>query len=66
MSFAFENIHDFVFMGHHGIYVWSAWLISVFAVLLLILQSKNARRRFYQNECARLRRAKNSMTQDGE
>ncbi|WP_410209144.1 heme exporter protein CcmD [Aquirhabdus sp.] len=56
MNFAFENIHDFIWMGHHGVYVWSAWLISIVSILFLILHSKNARQRFYQRELARLRR----------
>ncbi len=56
MNFAFESVHDFMVMGHHGVYVWSAWLISGVAILLLIMQSKRARRRFYHQEHARLRR----------
>ncbi|AXI02890.1 heme exporter protein CcmD [Aquirhabdus parva] len=56
MNFAFENIHDFIWMGHHGVYVWSAWLISIVSIVLLIFYSKIARQRFYQREQARLRR----------
>lgn len=50
MSFAFNNLHDFIHMGHHGVFVWSAWLITLVALVLLVVQSRVARQRFFREE----------------
>ncbi|GAC1375187.1 MAG: hypothetical protein NVS3B3_11950 [Aquirhabdus sp.] len=53
MNFAFNNLDDFIHMGHHGVYVWSAWLITLVAIALLVIQSKLARQRFFHEELAK-------------
>jgi heme exporter protein D len=55
MSFAFGSVSEFLAMGHHGVYVWSAWLISVFTLLVLILQTRHARRQFYTRQARFMR-----------
>ncbi|HEY4714555.1 MAG TPA: heme exporter protein CcmD [Aquirhabdus sp.] len=55
MSFAFSNLHDFIYMGHHGVYVWSAWFITLVALTLLVVQSKVVRQRFFREELAKVR-----------
>lgn len=50
MSFAFNSFNDFIHMGQHGIYVWSAWLITVIALAVLVFQSKAERQRFFHEE----------------
>ena len=55
MSFAFNNLHDFMSMGQHGFYVWSAWFMTLSAISFLIAQSRHVRRRFIRDELARVR-----------
>jgi|GEM_PF-861353 len=55
MSLAFNNLHDFIHMGHHGIYVWSAWFITLVALALLVIQSRVARQRFFHDELVKVR-----------
>ena len=55
LSFAFNNVHDFIHMGHHGIYVWSAWFITLVALVLLVIQLRVARQRFFREEMAKIR-----------
>ena len=55
MIFAFDNLHDFIHMGHHGVYVWSAWLITLVALVLLVIQSRVARQRFFRDELVKTR-----------
>lgn len=50
MSFAFHSLHDFIHMGQHGVYVWSAWLITLVALALLVVQSRVARKHFFREE----------------
>ena len=53
MIFAFNNLHDFMAMGQHGVYVWSAWFFTVVSIAYLILQSRHVRQRFIQQEQAK-------------
>jgi heme exporter protein CcmD len=53
MNFAFHNLHDFMMMGHLGVYVWSAWFITFFATMYLIVQSYVVRQRFFKVELAK-------------
>jgi len=55
MVFAFDNVADFLAMGHYGAYVWSAWLISALGLGLLIGHSRSARQQFYRGQAQRLR-----------
>lgn len=50
MNFAFNSLHDFVMMGHHGVYVWSAWLVALLSVIYLVMQSRYARKSFFRAE----------------
>ncbi|WP_264759145.1 heme exporter protein CcmD [Pseudomonas californiensis] len=43
-------------MGRHGLYVWSAYGICLFVLVLNVVLPVLARRRFLQQEARRLRR----------
>ena len=50
MKFAFNSLHDFIAMGQHGIYVWSAWFVALLSIVYLVMQSRHARQRFFKDE----------------
>ncbi|MBM3108475.1 heme exporter protein CcmD [Pseudomonas sp. P66] len=54
MSFA--SFSDFLAMGHHGLYVWSAYGICLLVLALNVAMPLQARRRYLQEEARRLRR----------
>lgn len=54
MSFA--SFSDFLAMGNHGLYVWSAYAISLVVLALNVAAPVLARRRYLQDEARRLRR----------
>ncbi|WPP01353.1 heme exporter protein CcmD [Pseudomonas sp. HR96] len=54
----FASFGDFLAMGHHGLYVWSAYGLGLFVVALNIASPLLARRRYLQEEARRLRREK--------
>ncbi|MEN0106076.1 MAG: heme exporter protein CcmD [Pseudomonas sp.] len=54
MSFA--SFSDFLAMGHHGLYVWTAYGISLAVLALNVALPVLARRRYLQEEARRLRR----------
>ena len=54
MSFA--SFGDFLAMGHHGLYVWSAYGISLLVLAINVAEPLLARRRYLQEEARRLRR----------
>ncbi|TDF77469.1 heme exporter protein CcmD [Pseudomonas sp. H9] len=54
MSFA--SFSDFLAMGHHGLYVWSAYGICLLALAINVALPLLARRRYLQDEARRLRR----------
>ena len=54
MSFA--SFSDFLAMGHHGLYVWTAYGISLAVLALNVALPLLARRRYLQEEARRLRR----------
>jgi len=56
MSFA--SFGDFLAMGHHGLYVWSAYGICAVVVLWNLAVPLLARRRYLQEEARRMRREK--------
>ncbi|MBM7059524.1 heme exporter protein CcmD [Pseudomonas sp. UL073] len=58
MSFA--SFADFLAMGHHGLYVWTAYGISLSVLLLNVALPWLARRRYLQEEARRLRRENKS------
>ena len=55
---SFESFGDFLAMGHHGPYVWSAYAISRAVLALNVVLPILARRRYLQDEARRLRREK--------
>ncbi|WP_285961274.1 heme exporter protein CcmD [Pseudomonas tohonis] len=54
MSFA--TFGEFLAMGHHGLYVWTAYGISLAILILNVALPLMARRRYLQDEARRLRR----------
>ncbi len=54
MSFA--SFSEFLAMGHHGVYVWTAYGISLAVLALNVALPVLARRRYLQEEARRLRR----------
>ena len=54
MSFA--SFAEFVAMGHHGLYVWSAYGISLLVLAINLVLPILARRRYLQDQARRLRR----------
>ena len=55
MSFA--SLTDFLAMGGHAPYVWSAYGIGLVVILVNVLSPGIARRRFFEIEGERERRA---------
>ncbi|HSC82646.1 MAG TPA: heme exporter protein CcmD [Pseudomonas sp.] len=56
MSFA--SFAEFLAMGNHGPYVWSAYGISLAVLAFNVVQPILAHRRYLQDEARRLRREK--------
>ncbi|QKZ06022.1 MULTISPECIES: heme exporter protein CcmD [Pseudomonas] len=54
----FASFGDFLAMGHHGAYVWSAYGICLVVLVNNIAAPLLARRRYLQEEARRLRREK--------
>jgi heme exporter protein D len=54
MSFA--SFAEFIAMGNHGPYVWTAYGISLAIIALNVLLPLLARRRYLQDEARRMRR----------
>jgi heme exporter protein D len=53
---SFHSVGEFLSMGHHGPYVWSAYGITTLVLALNIVLPRLARRRYLQDEARRLRR----------
>ena len=54
MSFA--SFSEFLAMGTHGVFVWSAYGVSLAILALNVVLPILARRRYLQDEARRLRR----------
>ncbi|BBP84224.1 heme exporter protein CcmD [Pseudomonas sp. No.21] len=52
----FATFGEFLAMGHHGLYVWTAYGISLAILILNVALPLMARRRYLQDEARRLRR----------
>ncbi|MBA6114608.1 heme exporter protein CcmD [Pseudomonas putida] len=52
----FSSFGDFLAMGHHALYVWSAYGICLAVLALNVAVPLLARRRYLQEEARRLRR----------
>ncbi|HEX8591842.1 MAG TPA: heme exporter protein CcmD [Pseudomonas sp.] len=51
----FDSFADFLAMGHHGLYVWSAYGICLSVLAMNVALPVMARRRYLQQEARRLR-----------
>ncbi|WP_110947904.1 heme exporter protein CcmD [Pseudomonas bohemica] len=56
----FESFSDFLAMGKHGLFVWSAYGICLAVLAINIASPLLARRRYLQQEARRLRRESNT------
>lgn len=45
VAIQFKSVDEFLLMGTHGMYVWSAWGVVFFCLLTLIWSSYRARRK---------------------
>ena len=66
MHIQFSSLHDFILMGRHGVYVWSAWLVSFFTLLLLIRHTIRGREKLIAAESMqqRIAQARKQMQQE--
>jgi heme exporter protein D len=55
---SFSTWGDFLAMGHHGFYVWSAYACCVVVMLWNLMVPLRARRRLLDEEARRVRRSK--------
>ena len=53
---SFSSFSEFLAMGTHGLYVWSAYGISLLVLTINLLLPLRARRNYLQVEARRLRR----------
>ena len=53
---SFESFSDFLAMGRHGLFVWSAYGIALLVLIVNVASPLLARRRYLQQEARRLRR----------
>lgn len=52
----FESFADFIAMGKHGVFVWSAYGISLLVLAINVALPLIGKRRYLQEEARRLRR----------
>ncbi len=60
----FSNWHDFLYMGGHYLYVWSAYGVGVAGIAVVLGRTLLRRRRFFVEQARRLRRASLSAEDD--
>ncbi|MEK1939687.1 MAG: heme exporter protein CcmD [Pseudomonas sp.] len=53
---SFSSFSEFLAMGNHGLYVWTAYGFSLAVLALNVALPVLARRRYLQEEARRLRR----------
>ncbi|WP_271408427.1 heme exporter protein CcmD [Pseudomonas sp. Q1-7] len=53
---SFSSFTEFLAMGNHGLYVWTAYGISLAVLAVNVAMPLIARRRYLQDEARRLRR----------
>jgi heme exporter protein D len=53
---SFNSFSDFLAMGHHALYVWTAYGICLAVLALNVAAPILARKRYMQQEARRLRR----------
>ena len=52
----FATWHDFLYLGGHYLYVWSAYGVGVIGIAVTLARPLLARRRFFEEQTQRLRR----------
>ncbi|NBB12811.1 heme exporter protein CcmD [Pseudomonas sp. SLFW] len=57
---SFDSLSDFLAMGKHGLYVWTAYGICLAVLAINVASPLLARRRYLQQEARRLRRESNT------
>lgn len=55
---SFDSFSEFLAMGRHGLFVWSAYGIGLLVLMANVALPMLARRRYLQQEARRLRREK--------
>jgi heme exporter protein D len=53
---SFETVNDFLYMGGHYAFVWSAYGIGVVGIAFILMRPLLERRRFFAEQAQRLRR----------
>lgn len=53
---AFDSFADFLAMGKHGPYVWSAYGLTAVAMLWLTVQTLSERKRFFREQYLQMKR----------
>ncbi|MCY1514839.1 heme exporter protein CcmD [compost metagenome] len=53
---SFSSFTEFLAMGNHGLYVWTAYGISLLVLAINVAMPLIARRRYLHDEARRLRR----------
>lgn len=54
--FQFESVADFLAMNGHGGYVWASYVITFFALILLVVYPIYQQRRFFKESVLREQR----------
>ncbi|HXR01213.1 MAG TPA: heme exporter protein CcmD [Pseudomonas sp.] len=57
---SFDSFADFLAMGKHALYVWTAYGICLTVLAINVASPLLARRRYLQQEARRLRRESNT------
>jgi heme exporter protein D len=55
---SFDSVAALLAMGGHALYVWSAYALGVFVVIVSVVAPAQARRRFFAVEAERLARGR--------
>ncbi|WP_024647429.1 heme exporter protein CcmD [Pseudomonas syringae] len=53
---SFESFSDFIAMGRHGLFVWSAYGLCALVLLINVALPVLARRRYLKQQAQRLKR----------
>ena len=54
----FDSLQSLLTMGGHGVYVWTAYLVTAAVIAATLLAPRYRRKRFLQQLAAELKRAK--------
>jgi heme exporter protein D len=63
----FDSLQSLLIMDGHGVYVWTAYLVTIMVLVAALLAPLHRRKRFLQQLAAELKRAKGTPdAQTGE